>query len=88
MAAEHLREPRLEGSFEMDEQKLADLKAEIQAWRATPRGQSVSGAFDWLALLSLAPMILKVFFNVTDPGLLSILEKLAELLKGLFSDTK
>lgn len=67
----------------MDEQKFAELKAQIAAYKATPRASDAPAALDWGILFTILPMILSLF--VKDPALRDIITKVVEMLKGLFS---
>lgn len=67
----------------MDEQKFAELKTAIAEYKATPRNAELTATFDFGILLTILPMILRLF--VKDTAMLDIIMKVIELLTGLFS---
>lgn len=62
--------------------ELAELKAAIDAYKSQPAKADAVGALDWAALLTIVPVVLRLF--VRDEALRAVLEQIISLLSNLF----
>jgi len=64
------------------EPSLDDIKKQIDEWRQTPQAAGAAGAFDWTLLLTVIPMLLKIF--VKDDTLRGIIDQIIQVITSLF----
>lgn len=64
------------------QEQFTELQQMCQEYVATPRAEPVK-AFNWTALLAIVPVLLSLFVK-NDPQFLAIIQKIVELISGLF----
>lgn len=65
-----------------DSDAFKKIRADIESWRSTPQASGAVGAFDWTLLLTVVPMLLRIF--IKDETLRGIIDQIIQVVIGLF----